>query len=378
MAYVVGLMNGTSVDGCDAALVNIENGSTELLSFITLPTPPALKRRILDCCSLDMSDIRLVCSLNFEIGQFFAEAAKEVCRKAGVRTEDLFCIGSHGQTVDHIPVAGEGAVRSTLQLGEPAVIAWETGAPVVSSFRAMDMAAGGNGAPLVPYTEYLLYRGETASALQNLGGIGNVTVLPANCTLSEVFAFDTGPANMIIDALTQRFFGKQYDEGGEIAFRGCVNGELIKEWMDMPYIKQTPPKATGRELFGEQFVSCAVSAHPWISPEDFVATATAFTAASMGYAYRNFVFPKCIPEKVILAGGGSHNNALVKMIKDELTECRVLTQEDIGYSSDAKEAIAFALLAYETMNGRTGNAPAATGAGCRVILGNITPRPVRL
>ncbi len=377
MALVVGLMNGTSVDGCDAALVNIEEGRTELVKFVSLPTPPVLKQRILDCCSLDKSDIRLTCSVNVEIGRFFAEAAKAVCREAGVDPRALYCIGSHGQTVYHIPIDEGDCVASTLQLGEPAIIAWETGAPVVSSMRAMDMAAGGRGAPLVPYTEYLLYRAKEARALQNLGGIGNVTVLPENCTLDQVFAFDTGPANMIIDGLMEHFFGKPFDEGGEVAAKGVVNEALLSDWMKIPYVSQRPPKATGRELYGAQFVSAQLAAHPEIAGEDFIATATEYTAATVEYSYRHFVFPRCKVREVILGGGGSHNLTMRRMIAARLPECKVLTQEDLGYSSDAKEAMAFALLAYETMHRRPGNAPAATGASCPVILGNITPAPLR-
>lgn len=376
MPLVVGLMNGTSVDGCDAALVHIQDGKTALLKFLTLPTPKALKERILETCSLDKSDIRKTCAVNVEIGKFFAEAVKAVCREAGVDTRDLYCIGSHGQTVYHIPYDEEGYPASTLQLGEPAIIAWETGAPVVSSFRAMDMAAGGRGAPLVPYTEYILYKSDKARALQNLGGIGNVTVLPANCALDEVFAFDTGPANMIIDALMERFFDKPFDEGGRVAATGTVNQALLAKWMQVPFISQKPPKATGRELFGLQFVDAQIKENPDVSGKDFVATATMFTAASMAYNYRHFVFPRCDLKEVILGGGGSHNNTLRRMLKSLVPTITVLTQEDLGLSSDAKEAVAFALLAYETMNGRPGNAPTATGACCPVILGNITPAPL--
>lgn len=376
MALVVGLMNGTSVDGCDAALVHIEDHKTSLIKFISLPTPPALKQKILDCCSLERSDIRLTCAVNFEIGRFFAQAVKEVCTQADVNPQDLYCIGSHGQTVYHIPVDDGDYPASTLQLGEPAIIAWETGAPVVSSFRAMDMAAGGRGAPLVPYTEYLLYRSDKSRALQNLGGIGNVTVLPANCSLDQVFAFDTGPANMIVDGLMQTLFGLPYDAGGTLAASGSVNHALLAEWMQIPYISQKPPKATGRELFGMQFVKAQITAHPDIKPRDLVATATAFTASSIAYNYQHFVFPRCPLEEVVLAGGGSHNNTMRRMLKELLPGCSVLTQEDLGFSSDAKEAVAFAVLAYETMNGRPGNAPGATGASCPVILGNITPAPV--
>ncbi len=376
MAYVVGMMSGTSLDGIDAALVELGDKSPRLVSFCTLPMDEKLRRRIMDCCSLDKSNIALTCSLNVELGYAFAQAAREVCRQAGFDMEKLDCIGSHGQTVYHIPVDEEVNVASTLQLGEPAIIAYETGVTVVSSFRAMDMAAGGRGAPLVPYSEYLLYRGEKARALQNLGGIGNVTILPRHCELNQVMAFDTGPANMIINELCQRLYGLPYDDEGRIAATGRVDEMLLAEWMNVPFITLAPPKATGRELFGAQFVDLAIKEHPGIAPEDWLCTATKYTALSMAENYRRFVFPYTSIDEVILGGGGSHNNTLVCMIRELLPECAVITQEDLGFSADAKEAVAFALLAYETLQGRMGNVPSATGAIAPMILGNITPAPL--
>ena len=377
MPYVIGLMSGTSLDGCDAAIVEIEaDGSNmRLAAFTTLPMPDELRSKILDTCSLDRSNIALTCSLNFELGFWFAEAAKAVCAKAGIPMERVACIGSHGQTAYHIPQDEGSWLASTLQLGEPAVIAYETGVPVVSSFRAMDMAAGGRGAPLVPYSEYLLYRSDKPRALQNLGGIGNVTVLPANCTLEELIAFDTGPGNMIIDALAKRFFGVDFDDNGAIAKTGKVNEELLAEWMAIPYIKAPPPKATGREIFGAQFVETMLINHPHIAPADWIATATRFTAASIAENYRAFVFPRYPLEEVILSGGGSHNLIMREWIAELLPECRVMTQEDLGWDSDAKEAVCFALMAYDTIRGRPSNVPAATGARQLAILGNITPAP---
>jgi anhydro-N-acetylmuramic acid kinase len=382
--YVIGLISGTSLDGCDAALVEIEGGDTgengeniHLSAFVTLPMPDALRAKILQCCSLSCSDIRLTCSLNVELGYWFAQAAKTVCEKAGVSLKDVECIGSHGQTVYHIPENEGEWLASTLQLGEPAIVAWETGVPVVSDMRAMDMAAGGRGAPLVPYAEYLLYRSEKPRALQNLGGIGNVTGLPAHCELEEVFAFDTGPANMIIDALAKRFYGLPWDNEGRIAATGAVNEALLAEWMAVPYVMAPPPKATGRELYGAQFVTAALAAHPDIRPEDWLATATRYTAAAMELNYRRYVFPRCPAQEIILSGGGVHNVALRRDIARLLPECEVLTQEDLGWSSDSKEAVAFALMAHETLRGRPSNVPSATGASRRVILGNIPPAPFR-
>ncbi len=376
MSYAIGLICGTSIDGCDAALVRIENGTVTPVDFLTLPISDTLRRRIMDCCDLQKSNIGLTCSVNVEVGYWFAEAAKAVCQKAGVPMTEVECIGSHGQTVYHIAVDENDWVASTLQIGEPAIIAYETGAKVVSSFRAMDMAAGGRGAPLVPYAEYLLYRSDKARALQNLGGIGNVTGLPANCAMDQVFAFDTGPANMIIDALAKRFYGKDYDDRGAIAATGRVNEALLAEWMAVPYVSAPPPKATGRELYGQQFVEEALRAHPGIAPEDWLATATRYTAESMALNYNLYVFPRCPAEEVILSGGGAHNDTLKRHIQALMPKSRVMTQEDLGWNSDSKEAVAFALLAHETLHRRPGNVPSATGAKRPMILGNITPAPV--
>lgn len=295
--------------------------------------------------------------------------------KAGVAVGDVECIGSHGQTVYHIAEHEEPYLAFTLQIGEPAIIAYETGISVVSNLRAMDMAAGGRGAPLVPYVEYLLYRADHPRALQNLGGIGNVTALGANCGLDEVFAFDTGPANMLINALAKRFYGIDYDDGGAIAATGAVNKALLAEWMAIPYVSAPPPKATGRELYGAQFVETALAAHTGIHPQDWLATATAYTAATIELNYRRFVFPRCPAKEIIVSGGGAHNKTLLREIARLLPECTVRTQEDLGWDSDSKEALAFAVLAHETMRGRPSNVPGATGARHPVVLGCITPAP---
>lgn len=373
MPYVVGLISGTSLDGIDAALVEFCDKKVRLISFLTLPMEKVLRQKIIDTCSINRSNIALTCSLNVELGYAFAKAAKEVCSNIGFDIHNLDCIGSHGQTVYHIPNNEGMFLASTLQLGDPAIIAYETNVPVVSSFRAMDMAAGGRGAPLVPYIEYLIYRGEKSRALQNLGGIGNVTVLPKNCRLDQVMAFDTGPANMIINELCQKLFGFQYDDAGAIAATGRVVESILEQWMAIPYITQQPPKATGRELFGVQFTEKALHDHPGIAPQDWLCTATKYTALSIAENYRRFVFPYCDIDEIILGGGGSHNETLVNMIRDLLSKYPVKKQEDLGFSSDAKEAVAFAFLAHETMRGRIGNAPNATGAKQSVILGNITP-----
>lgn len=377
MVYVIGLMSGTSLDGVDAALVDISEGQTKLIHFETVPLPDDTRQRILDCCSPERSNIVLACSLNAELGRLFADAARAVCRGAGIPLAQVLCIASHGQTVYHIPQDEGGWLASTLQLGEPAVIAYETGVQVVSGFRAMDMAAGGRGAPLVPYTEYLLYRSDMDRALLNIGGIANVTVLPARCAMEDVLAFDTGPGNMIMDALTRRLFDLPYDARGALAAMGQPDETILAEWMGMPYFRLPPPKATGREQFGEQFVQHALDRWPLVQPHDWLATAAHFTARSVMLGMERFVFPHHAVAQLVISGGGSHNQTLLNLMSDLLPDtCRLLRQEDLGWPSDAKEAVAFALLGYETIHGRPGNLPAATGARCSVILGNITPRPL--
>ncbi|MCC5801049.1 anhydro-N-acetylmuramic acid kinase AnmK [Rossellomorea vietnamensis] len=379
----VGLMSGTSVDAVDAALVSIEGAGTdtvvELVQYSTTPFSQPVKKKIFAVMSPDHSSTPLLSSLHFELGDVYADAVEKVCTEAGISVDDLSFIGSHGQTVYHQPFHTEDSVASTLQIGEPSVIAYRTHTQVVSNFRSMDMAAGGEGAPLVPYTEFLLYRKKDGGRLlQNIGGIGNVTVLQKDCSLEEVFAFDTGPGNMVIDGLCGKLFGLSYDEDGSIAARGTVHPEAARKWMEWEkdFFQKAPPKSTGRELFGEVFVNRILQEYTNIPKEDLIATATYFTALSISDAYKTFVFPRHPINEVIIGGGGSYNGTLLQMMKELLPEVTILIQEDIGYSSDAKEAIAFALLANETLHGKPGNVPGATGAKKPVILGSITPSPI--
>lgn len=372
---VIGLMSGTSLDGIDCALVEIEgfgeNTKIRPICFENLPIPEDIRIEILECCSIDKSNVEKICKLNFGLGELFTDAVISLCDKNDIKLSDIDLIGSHGQTIYHIPQ------NSTLQIGEMAVIAERTNIPVVADFRVRDVAAGGHGAPLVPYTEYLLYRSKDKTRiLQNIGGIGNATVLPRNASLEEVFAFDTGPGNMIIDGVVYELTkGKlKYDNGGDMASKGTVQKELLNELMDHPYMKALPPKTTGRELFGAEYIKTLLE--KWsslnLSIEDIVATVTAFTIESIAYHYENFVFNKFSVDEVIIGGGGSYNNTLINMLQDRLPMVSVKTQEELGYSSDAKEAIAFALLANETIHGRPNNVPTVTGAKHPVVMGKIT------
>lgn len=373
MVYAVGLMSGTSLDGIDAALVEItgvnEETKVNLIQFSTLPIPKETDQKIRDAFSIETSNSALISSLNVEIGGLLADAAIQVSEDADIPLNDIEFIASHGQTIYHIPEVSAKYHASTLQIGEPAVIAEKTGCTVVSNFRTRDMAVGGQGAPIVPYSEYILYRDdERTRLLQNIGGIGNVTVIPPRASINDLVAFDTGPGNMIINELTQHFYNESYDKNGAYASKGAVNNELLEEWMQHPYIVKTPPKTTGREEFGLQFVQEYLSKYK-LPAEDWLATATMFTAKSIAESVEPYITNKT---DLIIGGGGSYNPTLVEKIKQALPNVTVLRQEDLGYSSDAKEAIAMVILGNQTLHKQPSNVPSATGASKQVILGNIT------
>ncbi|MEF2782543.1 MAG: anhydro-N-acetylmuramic acid kinase AnmK [Clostridium sp.] len=373
----VGLMSGTSLDGIDAVLCEITgfglNTKIEQKNFIIYPLPASIKETIKRCCKSEGVGTDVICSLNFELGELFSNAAQFVCAKAGIATQNLDFISCHGQTIYHIPRKTNQFVASTLQIGESAVIAQNCGCTVISNFRTKDMAAGGEGAPLVPYSEYILYRNtEHAVALQNIGGIGNVTVLPKECQLDDVYAFDTGPGNMTIDEAMLQMYGKPYDDGGKIASTGEVINKMMNELKQHSYINMDPPKTTGREMFGPAFVHHLLKKYCEEKPNDIIKTLTWFTAWSIAENYRKFILPKDNLSEVILGGGGAHNKTLQQIIQSELPNISILTQEEKGFSSDAKEAIAFVILGNETLHHNPSNVPRATGAKQKVILGNIT------
>ena len=377
----VGLMSGTSLDGVDAALVEIsgvdESTDVKLRSFVTVPMPVDTRKRIEAACDPERSSSRLLCSLNFELGQLFSRAVEAASAAAGVADSDLAFVASHGQTVWHELYPAEGLCAGTLQLGEPAVIAREHGVCVVSDFRKADMAAGGQGAPLVPFSEKILYGDAKRNVvLLNLGGIGNVTVLPHD-NVSGVFAFDTGPGNMMIDEACKRLFGKPFDAGGAIARRGAVSEGLLDELMGNPFLAKEPPKSTGREVFGAGSMDRLLSSNSNLVPEDIVRTLTEFTSASVADACTRYVVPRVHGkiDRLVVGGGGAHNPVVLEGIARRLPQTEVMTQEDLGFSSDAKEAVAFAILGNQTLHGRPSNVPTATGAAGPAVLGNITLPP---
>jgi len=378
----LGLMSGTSLDGMDAALVEIEGAGAStrirLLDFLTLPYDDALHRILMKAVMGEEGGSRLVCGLNFLIGELGAEAALALCRKTGIKKETIDFAGSHGQTIYHLnnPVSmGGRTVRGTLQIGEAAVIAERLGCPVVSDFRVRDMAAGGQGAPLVPYTEYLLYRREDKTiALQNIGGIGNITLLPAGCGPEGILAFDTGPGNMVIDASAQALLGKPRDDEGAAAATGEIN-EGILEWMhnfDRDYLERRPPKSTGRERYNEDYVGklLARSREAGLGANDILATVTRYTAETVALGIGKFCSPS--PIELYVSGGGLHNKTLMSFIRELLPGCTIRAGDELGIPPDAKEAAAFALLANEAIHGLCNNAPSATGATHPVVMGKIS------
>ncbi len=376
---VAGLMSGTSVDGVDVAVVDITKQKVHLLAFDVFPYPTALRREILRLCRPETARLDNICHYNFVLGEVFADAIIKLCRKSGIPLSSIDLVGSHGQTIYHNPRGkrySRTTIRSTLQIGEPSVIAQRTGITTVADFRPRDMAAGGEGAPLVPYADYVLFgHNRLSRAVQNIGGIANVTFLPRCCKQDDIIAFDTGPGNMIIDSIIRLISGgkKHFDPAGKMAAQGTVNKRLLNKMLRHPFLRRRPPKSTGREEFGISFANRIYQQATQKGLADFclVATVTAFTANSIARAYHQFL--PTMPDEVILCGGGSHNDTLVEMLRRELPNVKMLSTEDFGISVDAKEAVSFAILAWATINGLTNNMPGATGADQPVVLGKIIP-----
>ena len=382
---VIGLMSGTSADGIDAALLEIGPGKAlpklRLLHFLVLPFARGLRERILRVADDSRGGAGEICHLNADLGERFADAARAVSRRAGVPMEHVALIGSHGQTIAHLPgpTIREGvSVRSTLQIGEPSVIAERTGVTTVADFRPRDLAAGGQGAPLTPYLHSLLFRHPRHDrTVLNLGGIANLTFLPRGRGLHGILAFDTGPGNVLIDGLMARLTGGalRSDHDGRIAAAGRVEPRLLRWLMAHMYLRRRPPKSTGRETFGPPLIDAllAKAVARRLSEEDLVATVTAFTAQSVALHVRRD-FPRLAASvELIVCGGGAENPTLIKRLQEALPECRLLTADEAGFPGRAIEASAFALLAYLTVRAVPGNLPTITGAAHRAILGKIVP-----
>lgn len=377
--FVIGLMSGTSADGIDAVLVELRGAGTRTtfrqIAFCSHPFPRGFKATLLRQSAVAGARIDMISRCDFLLGSLFADAARSVARKAGIPLGKVHLIGSHGQTIHHLPdpVPFYGkSVRATFQIGNISVIAKETGVVTVGNFRAGDVAAGGSGAPLVPYFDFITFRSRTQSrAALNLGGIANMTVLPANCTIEQISAFDTGPGNMIVDGLMRRFFSKELDRNGATASGGTILPGLLRRLMLHPYFKVRPPKSTGREMFGGTFIDNI--AHPIGKADraDIITTLSEFTAMSIYDQYLRFVKKTTPIEELIVSGGGGHNRYIMDALERYFSGVRVTTSDAYAIDSDAKEALCFALLANETLTGNPSNVPGATGARKPAILGTI-------
>ena len=384
---VAGVMSGTSADGIDVALVRIQGrgfrSRFELLAHYPFPYPNEVRRAVLSVMNARNASVADLAQLNVLLGSLYADAIRAAQRRARLECE---LVGCHGQTLYHQgtakPYMGR-RIACTWQTGEAAIIAARVGVPVVSDFRPSDMAAGGKGAPLVPFLDYVLYRHRRYGRIvQNLGGIGNLTAIPPRATPEQVIAFDTGPGNMVIDAVTEHLFDKPYDRNGRLAARGEPIERVLREVLRQPFFRQKPPKTAGREQFGREFVREFLRLCRRADKNDIVATATALTARSIGTAVRRFVLPLIDNEQarparfreLVASGGGTKNATLVRMIREELVpvKVRVRTSDDFGLPSEAKEATAFALLAYQTWRRLPSNVPSATGAERAAILGKVS------
>jgi anhydro-N-acetylmuramic acid kinase len=386
---VAGVMSGTSADGVDVALCRIGLGArtgdtprVKLIGMLSTAYPKAVRAAVLRVMEGEALPAAEMSRLNWRLGGIYADCVERAAAKFGVK---VALVGCHGQTVHHEAAARRvwgAAVRSTWQMGEAAVIAERMRCPVVSDFRPADLAAGGQGAPLVPMLDWCLFRSTNANRLLlNVGGIANLTVIPAGAALGDVIAFDTGPGNMVIDALMQSEFGKPYDRNGMVAARGAVLGEVFNALWRNPYFAAGPPKSCGREQFGQAYAAALKKLAGKAASADLIATATFLTATSILEAISTFCLPlfarrtkAAMKTELIAAGGGTRNDALMGLLSEGLADLNISLRapDSLGVPAQAKEGMAFALLAWLTWNGMAGNVPAATGAKHSAILGKVS------
>ena len=379
--FVIGLMSGTSVDGVDVALVEINSNWIEtkinLIGFLEYPFPPGLKELILKNSVRESSNVEDITRLNFLIPQIYNKAIETLCAEIEFDKEKINLIGSHGQTIHHLPREVnyfDHQVSSTLQIGDPAMLAKLTGVITVGDFRTGDIALGGQGAPLVPYFDFLVFHSsEKNRALLNIGGISNITVLNKKGKQNDVLAFDTGPGNMMIDFLMMKFYGKEFDNNGEVARSGKINDDLFIALITQDsFIEADPPKSTGREYYGKNFIDSLLEEFSNVAPEDWLHTLTKFTAYAVYRNYEKYIQEETNIDELFISGGGAKNKFLYHSLSDYFgKQIEVKVIDEIGISSDAKEAICFAVLANETISGNTSNIPRTTGASHATILGKI-------
>lgn len=369
----IGIMSGTSLDGIDVCVVDInkkEEYEYAIKAFESFPYKEEIVNKIKEVSNLKTSNVQKICSLNVEISYEYVEAIKKCLSLYNIKIKDIEFIAMHGQTIWHNPDNMVGYASSTLQIGDPSVIAYEFNKKVISNFRMMDMAAGGCGAPLIPFVDYLLYNSKEKSiAMQNIGGIGNVCYMKKGTSINEIVAFDTGPGNMMIDEATLILFNKPFDESGNIAKSGTINKEVLDELLNDEYIKKPYPKSTGREKYNTEFVNNVINKilSSGGKKEDVISTLTAFTAYSIIYAYDNFLGDI---DQVIVSGGGSHNEYMMNILKEKYHEKIIIENR-----TDAFEAFGFAILGHMTLLNKPSNVPVVTNASRQVVLGNITNPP---
>jgi len=366
---IIGLMSGTSLDGVDVALTRLvgtgQGIEIETIEHATFPYESALRAELLRVSSPEHSDVATIGRLNSSLAHVYADAVRSICRHSGVDISSVDAVGSHGQTIYHDPSAGY-----TLQIGDPSVLAQLLGVTVVGDFRQGDMALGGEGAPLVPYMDWSVFSSNSEHrALLNLGGIANISFLPAGCERDAVMAFDTGPANMILDSLAERFFNVSYDEGGERALSGVADEGVIQQLLQDPYFAQPPPKSTGRELYNASYVDSFLGLCAHLDHDSTMATAAELSVQSIFLAIEQF--SSVAPQRLIVGGGGVHNRAIMKGLESGLSGVEVVTTAAHGVDPDAKEAICFAILAHEALSGVATGMPSVTGASGRAFLGKI-------
>ena len=393
---VAGVMSGTSADGINVAIIRVtkhpsrrEGPRFALLAHNEYPFPPAVRRTILGMMNAELARVADLARLNFLLGELYAEAIKNTARKHRVKID---LVGCHGQTLYHqgTPERFLGRkLAATWQTGEGAVVAARLGVPVISDFRPADMAAGGKGAPLVPFLDYLLYRDRRVARIaQNIGGIANLTAIPPRASIDQVLAFDSGPGNMVIDAAMEELFGRRYDRDGKVAASGSVLEDVIVQLLRASFFRQKPPRTAGREEFGREYVGRFLELCHGARKPDIIATATALTARSIAEAIQRFVLPQFKArqfdarrrggrqreQQLIVSGGGARNPTLMAMLRDAIAPLGISLHfsDEFGIPAEAKEAVAFALLAHETWHRRPGNVPSATGAKRPAILGKIS------
>lgn len=373
----VGIMSGTSLDGIDIVIAKIEghflDTSVDVVAFETISYSEIIKDKIIQSMDFRQCNPKLICSLNYELSYAYYEAIKEVCSNNNISLMDIDFIACHGQTIYHINEDSDSEVKSSLQLGDGSVLANISHKTVVSNFRSADIAVGGVGAPLVPYADYILFLDQEISrSLHNIGGISNLTYLQVGSSLEEVIAFDTGPGNMIIDYFAKKFFSLPYDASGDIARKGRLNQRLISFLMSHSYLKQLPPKSTGRELFGDTFALEVLKQFQDLPQEDILCTITHFTAKSIAKAYEDFILKNHPLDEIVFSGGGARNDFLLELVHHYLPSIHIKKSSEFGIDESAKEALAFLILGNETLNMQSSNVKAATGANQFVILGQIS------